>query len=244
MKDKINPNMKVILECLKIADAPMGSWNLSEQLEKQGLRISTATVGRMLKSLEKMGLVKKDGVHGRRITTKGLQALSEKEMSQYLSHHQQNLESMVLNDRLEDYLMILQARRIIEQETARLAALNVDDTMLKEMEELIERQEELQKRGESIAIVDIEFHKRIAQASSNKVLESLYHLLFTYGQQSVAFERLRKNIGRQFSVAHRKILSALQQRDPDASAEAMKTHIDELIQDIEQYQMQKKKCKK
>ncbi|MGB4607371.1 MAG: winged-helix domain-containing protein, partial [Sedimentibacter sp.] len=61
-----------VLESLKASMGPMGSWNLVEKLEEKGYYISSATIGRILNSLEKRGYAKKDGNNGRIITQEGL----------------------------------------------------------------------------------------------------------------------------------------------------------------------------
>lgn len=48
-----------VLESLKASMGPMGSWNLVEKLEEKGYYISSATIGRILNSLEKRGYAKK-----------------------------------------------------------------------------------------------------------------------------------------------------------------------------------------
>ncbi len=49
----------IVLKILAESDQPMGSWNIVDEITDQGIDVSTATIGRVLKQLEKAGYLKK-----------------------------------------------------------------------------------------------------------------------------------------------------------------------------------------
>lgn len=232
---KLDHKELLVLETLKEAEQALGSWNLSERLEQKGVQVSSATIGRILSTLESAGYVKKDGVNGRLITTSGKRAILLEETSQYMSKHQATIENTVLASTLDEYMQILQARRAIERETARLAAMRISAKELKKLQSLLSRQDKLFAEGKSVATTDVDFHKVIAHASGNKILESLYYMLFPYGQQTVIFEQIRKQAGQTYTSGHHDILRALEQKSPELAEQAMLRHINQLIDDVERY---------
>ena len=232
---KLDQKGLLVLEALKESPQALGSWNLTEKLEQKGMQVSSATIGRILSSLETAGYVKKDGVNGRLITNSGKRALLLAETSMYMSEHQATIENTVLASTLDEYMQILQARRAIERETARLAARRITPKEVKKLKTLLAKQEQLFNQDKSVASTDVDFHKVIAHASGNKILESLYFMLFPYGQQTVIFEQIRKKTGRKYTSGHHDIMIAMEQHDPVMAEEAMLRHIDQLIDDVGRY---------
>ena len=235
MQKKLQEKEVAILESLKVAQGPMGSWNLVEKLEEKGQYVSSATIGRTLSSLERRGFVKKDGHNGRVITKNGLEALNNHEMFNYLNEQAQTLEQMISTTVLEDYIIVLQARKAIERETARLAAENITREELAAIKSILDEQRERHRTGESVASSDISFHRAIAKASRNKVLETLYLMLFSYGQQTTIFEHVRKQVNAIYMTSHEEIYQALKKHDSELAEKCMIKHIDSLIEDVTKY---------
>ena len=127
------------------------------------------------------------------------------------------------------------ARKAIERETVRLAADSISEARLQRLESIIMEQEAKAQRGESIAEVDIAFHREIAEASTNSALAALYGILAMMGQQSELFEFMRKQVGRTYRTAHRSILDALKAHDPDKAEHCIIGHMDGLIEDVKKY---------
>ncbi|NLJ47510.1 MAG: FadR family transcriptional regulator, partial [Treponema sp.] len=91
------------------------------------------------------------------------------------------------------------------------------------------------RRGESIADIDIAFHRGIATASRNSALLALYGILSTMGQQSELFEYVRSRVNAPYRPAHRAILDAICSHDPDEAERNMIRHMDALIEDVTKY---------
>lgn len=235
MQNRLQEKEIAVLETLKESQIPMGSWNLVEKLEEKGCYISSSTIGRILSSLERKGYAMKDGNNGRVITEKGLEALRNSKIMDHISQQTQNLEQIISMNVLDDYINVLQARKAIERETARLAAENITSEELSAIHGILEEQSMKHKAGESVADSDISFHRAIAHASRNKVLETLYLMLFSYGQQTTIFEHIRKQVNAVYMTSHMQIYEALKNHDSALAEQCMIKHIDSLIEDVTKY---------
>lgn len=226
------------LEVLKIIEEenkPIGTWAIENKLRDLNIEVSTATVGRMLSKLESNDYLEKYKNEGRIITSEGRLAIKRAETIKIINYHQDKLNAIISTEILENFVMIIQARRAIEKETCRLATKYITKDELDKLENVIEIQERKSKNGESIADEDIEFHRTIAKASRNTILESLYNIVSTFKQQSNIFENLRKQINSPYTASHRKIYDAIKNNDEEAAASLMSEHMDNLLEDVLTY---------
>jgi len=224
-----------ILEIVSSSEEPLGSWNLVDLLEDKGISVSPATIGRILNRLENLGFLKKQGVKGRLITPKGEEAIRLAQKLKTADRYQKQLKEIINTDLLHDYLMVLEARKAIEKATARLAAVNATKEDLDLMNSILYKQESNYKAHKSGAEVDISFHKAIAKASCNKVLEILYSIIALSGQQSKLFEHIREQVRAPYTYSHRAILRAIEDHDPEEAEHCIEDHINCLIEDVNTY---------
>lgn len=232
MKQRLDNKELMILQSISSSKTPIGSWYLVEDLEKKGIKIGSATIGRILVRLEKLGYLEKVSFKGRKITPKGLDTLAEAETIQKIDYHKQKLDTMITTEVLENFIMVLEARKAIERETVRLAARNISDKEIETLEAILEQQEGDYSKGISIAQDDIDFHRTIAKASRNLVFEALYNIISTYNQQSELFEKIRHQVKTTYNVSHRKIFHAIRQHDETAAEHYMVEHLQNLIKDV------------
>ena len=225
----------LILNILKDLNGPIGSGNLTGILEDLGVNISPASIGRILSSLERNGLLEKDRNKGRMITQKGFRAMREAQNRKQVDNLRKELDTMLTGRTLQNFLMILQARKIIESATVRLAAENISEEELAELRNVLDEREEHIQKSESVSGADVEFHTLISRASGNKVLSLIYQIISRLGQQSELFEYMRKQASGPYLSHHRNIYEALLAKDPDLAENFLKSHIDELIQEVQKY---------
>ncbi len=235
MKQPLDERELIVLECIRDSSEPLGSWSLVEHLEDRGYRVSSASIGRILYRLEQRGYVKGQGNRGRIITKAGVTAIGKTKAFNSMDSHRKDLENLINSKVLEDFIMVLQARKAIERETARLAAESITEAGKRELHAILEEQEVKARRGESIAEIDIAFHRGIAHASRNPALLALYGILSTMGQQSELFEFVRSRVNAPYRPAHRSILEAICSHDPDEAEKNMIRHMDALIEDVTKY---------
>ncbi len=224
---------QVILQILN-TDQPIGSGTLGAKLQENGVEVSEATAGRILRDLDLRGLTEKVGYRGRTITSKGKKHLEElKKLNQKQQVSQKFTEVLKSNNK-KDLIDILIARRGIERETAQLAAKNATEEQLKEISSVIEKHDmhPFDRVGRDS---DVRFHSLIAEASGNPVLKTALELLRQEGQLSPVLAYIRKNVGSQVVKDHKKLFMALKSRDSKAAETAMIEHIENLIEDVKMY---------
>jgi len=224
-----------ILKIIEEANKPIGTWAVENKLREDNVDVSTATVGRILSKLENSEFLEKQKNIGRIITSEGKLAIKRAETIKIINFHQDKLNEIISTEILENFVMIIQARRAIEKETTRLATRYITQDELDKLEEVIQRQEQKSKSGESIADEDIEFHRTIAKASRNSILESLYNIVSTFKQQSNIFENLRRQINSPYNASHKKIYDAIKNNDEEEAERLMSEHMDNLMEDVLTY---------
>lgn len=224
-----------ILEILSDSSEPIGSWNLVELLEGRGVSVSPATIGRTLNRLESLGYLEKEKFKGRVITPKGVEAIRLSQELRERNYYKEQLDAIINTNVLQNFLMVLEARKAIERSTVRLAAERANEADVRYMDEILERQKALRDKGCSIADEDRAFHKAIAAASGNKALEILYAIISMSGQQSRLFEHLRKKVASPCVTGHLRILEAIRDHKPDRAEICMVEHLDGLIEDVNTY---------
>jgi GntR family transcriptional repressor for pyruvate dehydrogenase complex len=132
---------------------------------------------------------------------------------------------------------ILEARRLIESETAVLAAARITDKQLKELEQALEVMNAEDKESTVSEQADKRFHCIIAEASGNSALAATVDWLWELRIKSelgALFHKRVREMGVHPSVdEHRRIYNALSRRDPEQAKRAMLDHIAHSIQDGE-----------
>ena len=125
-----------------------------------------------------------------------------------------------VDGRLLDGLLGL--RRLVEAETARLAARNRTSDDLGELRQILAREDEVDERDVNALVdVDFDFHHCVALASGNPI----------YPMFVKSFEAAAKNLAGQFFAVkaaavtvfgfHRNLVEAVASRDEDRSAQLM-----------------------
>lgn len=224
-----------ILSIMEEQAEPLGSGLLSQLLTARGFEVSEATVGRILSKMDRKELTKKLGFQGRVITDLGRQKLEQGRSFQHRLTYGNRFIETLESRKKEDLIDILVARRAIERELARLAALFATDSEIRLMESVLLEQEQFTAQKQMTAEQDVKFHKLIALAAKNKVLAAAMDLIRHDGQLSPILEYIRTQVGGKLVVGHGQILKAIKEHDPDGAEEAMVEHIESLIADVRKY---------
>ncbi|MFZ5753871.1 MAG: FCD domain-containing protein [Bacillota bacterium] len=218
------------------SESPVGSGYLSRELKTYGWDVSEATAGRILAQLDNLGYTTKVGYQGRTLTALGHAKLKELEDKKLRAD--QGLEFFrVLESRTKEELIdILVARRAIERELARLAAIHATDEEIKELWHIQRLQKERVAHWKGgAAEQDVAFHRIIARASRNKVLQGAMELIRQDGQLAPVLEYIRKEVHSVVSADHAKIVTAIEAHNPDLAEQYMQEHIENLIKDVNKY---------
>ena len=221
------------LSSLKDLAEPAGAGSLRRSLEAKGYTIAEATAGRLLRDLDELGFTEKQSNQGRRLSENGEKRLRElkerKWQGQWTEDFMGTLEKCD-KSRLVD---LLAARCPVETEVVKLAAVNATEKEIEELRSVVEEQERLAQKGEKIAGLDTRFHRILAKASHNPILESLVVLLRKKQEYAQEFEFIRPMSGQLFNNEHRKILEAIEMRDQDMAVLSMKRHLESLMKMLE-----------
>jgi GntR family transcriptional regulator, transcriptional repressor for pyruvate dehydrogenase complex len=187
----------------------------SERELAETLGVSRSSIRDAIRSLELMGMVEPRqgaGTIVREITSNTI----ANPLANALKH--------------KDELMgeLLDFRLMLEPSLASRAATHASVEEVSEMEDILERQAEKLRMGESTIAEDSEFHYGVALASGNsvvlKVLDILMDMLRETRERSLQVEgRPQKSL-----TGHRRILAAIKRHDAEAAKAAMRRHIEDV----------------
>jgi DNA-binding FadR family transcriptional regulator len=126
---------------------------------------------------------------------------------------------------------LVELREILEPEIAALAAARCEEIHLAMMREAIAVMDRERTDGEAFIEADLDFHLALAEAAANPLILSLIDSIC---------ELLREQRMRIFYVEggpergqfhHKRILEAVEQRNPERAREAMRAHLQQVRED-------------
>jgi DNA-binding GntR family transcriptional regulator len=150
-----------------------------------------------------------------------------------------NLGARVITLSYEQLIEIFQVREALEGMAARLAAQNMSETEIEELQALLKEHGNEIKEQHGQAYFqqqgDLDFHYRIVQGSKNQQLigllcNDLYHLLRMYRFQF----GMRSKRSQQAYEEHHYLLNAIVSRDPEMAELLMRQHIRSSRRNVEQ----------
>ncbi len=138
--------------------------------------------------------------------------------------------SLLLPDHVVRLEQLMEARLTIEPEIARLAGLRASAEQIEALSDALRAMAQADSQ-EAAVVADIDFHRQLAQASGNEVLALMLESLSELGRES---RRLTiGNVGKERAIEHHAaILKAVAEKQPDAAAQAMRTHVQVAIEDL------------
>lgn len=128
---------------------------------------------------------------------------------------------------------LVEVREILEPEIAALAATRATEENIAIMQDAIDAMDESIDDPETYIEADLDFHLALAQGSDNilipVLIDTLVELLREHRQQAarVAGALIRGQ------PHHKKIIEAIENRDPDSARSAMRAHLEQIRYDIE-----------
>jgi GntR family L-lactate dehydrogenase operon transcriptional regulator len=214
---------------------PIGCWRIRGALQAVDIIASEATAGRLLRGLDLQGLTQAVGSRGRVLTPKGRRYLVALERSRRYHSCHTDLLRAVRAETIEDVCELLIARRAVEGETARLAALGATKREVREIERAVHQHiEETHRRGVSIEY-NRAFHGLIAQASGSRILRAVINVLMQEEYLQKIQTLIQHAVGKAVPEDHLVILRAIRDRQPDRAAKAMRAHIERVLRVVQDY---------
>jgi GntR family L-lactate dehydrogenase operon transcriptional regulator len=224
-----------ILAIFERQEQPIGSGALSMMLKEIDFPLSEASVGRLLGEMDRKGWTEKLGYQGRVLTDAGKRRLQELRIrKKRIFYSTRLLNSLNVEDK-ENLIHVLEARRAIERELARLAALNAGDEEIELIKKSYLDQARQTAQGKISSNQDLDFHRAIASAARNKVLAAALDVIQQDGQVAPVLEYIRSKVGGNLVVEHKQILDAISNKDPEEAERRMIEHIESVIADVEKY---------
>lgn len=128
---------------------------------------------------------------------------------------------------------VLEVRRALEVESARLAATARTDEDLDELREALRVRDEAvhQRDREDMVVKDSSFHLRLVEASHNPVLVELYRGISEAVRSSIA-STVDLDAPRGKVVSHTDLLDAVVEGDPDRAAREAGGFLEELLDQV------------
>ena len=120
---------------------------------------------------------------------------------------------------------IVEARLIFEPEAARLAAQRAEPNDLEEMKQVIAKMSNAVELGELPTSFDLKFHKLIARAARNPILEMLSDSMLEVASQVITGLHPSRDVLRHVVRRHREVFEAVRKRDGDLAFSVMSKHI-------------------
>jgi len=134
---------------------------------------------------------------------------------------------------------LLQSRLVLEVSIVEFAAKNIKLSELRQLKNIIQRQENSFGDSEQFETLDREFHLCIAEATQNRMLIDTANRLWNIVRtENILWQQLNKKylhdtpLKESWLAEHRKIFAALQKRDPMLAREAMIEHIEHSKQEL------------
>lgn len=131
---------------------------------------------------------------------------------------------------------LTEARRLFEGEAAALAATQISDECLAELETIIAEMDDENARKQQDWTADRRFHVTIARATRNTAIATVIENLLDMRHKSplcVYMLEQARRVGVQPRVSeHRRILVALSRHDSRAARNAMRDHLARVIEDV------------
>lgn len=218
------------------SESPVGSGYLSRELRNYGWEVSEATAGRILANYDNAGYTNRVGFQGRVLSLLGLEKLKELEDKKVRLNQGYEFFKILETKTPDELIDILVARKAIEREIARLAAKNATDEEIRELWQIQHLQKERISHAKGgAAEQDVAFHRVLAKASRNKVLEGAMNLIRQDAQLTPVLEYVRKEVHSEVSLDHANIAKAVEMHDADKAEKAMVDHIDNLMRDVKKY---------
>lgn len=199
---------------LQVGDRLPSERELAEHFE-----VSRTAVREAVKALQEKGLVAAHAGRGTFVTNGTSEAV------------RQSLGLMLRIDQAGGAAVLVEVREILEPEIAYLAAMRASHEHVAAMRAAVEGMDKSLNDIDDFIGGDLDFHLALAQATQNALILTLINPIVDLLQEQ------RKNIFRvkggpeRGQFHHKRILDAVERRDPEAAREAMRAHLEQVRED-------------
>jgi GntR family transcriptional repressor for pyruvate dehydrogenase complex len=132
-----------------------------------------------------------------------------------------------------DTAELFEVRRILEGESAALAATRRTQSDLRRMADAVEAMDEGLAAEAAFIAADLRFHLTLAEATRNRVVTHLMHAIRELLQRSLASSYHIPGSPERAIELHRLILEAIQAKHPEEARQRMQEHVSRVERDIQ-----------
>lgn len=181
--------------------------------------VSRTAVREAVKTLREKGLVEAYSGRGTFVTSGTSHSI------------RQSLDLMIRINPQEGSANLAELRLVLEPEIASLAAARIEEQLLSTMREAVAVMDRSLRDPDAYVEADLDFHLALAEAAGNSLILSLLDSIVGL---------LREQRSRIFNVDggpergqfhHKRILEAVLQGNPEAAREAMRAHLQQVLED-------------
>jgi len=204
-----------IVQAIKKGELKQGDRLPSMSHLAKKLNVGQSSIREALKQLQVMGLV--DVRHGKGIF------VSEVDIGSVLKD-----VSHLLILKRPDILYLMEARRIVEYGTVKLAAQRSSQEEIEELYQLTQRMQSELDDPENFIKDDLGFHLKLAEASKNPILPMFLNSIRSlFLQEQKAVVRL-PGAAKRASDYHMKICKAIKEHNAEKAAKVMMQHLTDI----------------
>jgi GntR family transcriptional regulator, transcriptional repressor for pyruvate dehydrogenase complex len=224
------------MQALRDATSPLGARQGRIALLADGFDISEATVSRMLRDFDNRGWTTSAGRKGRVLTAAGSRHAT---LTREQEHATRQVQQAIGVQTAQDLLNLLYARRTVERETARQAALSATGSDVAHLRELLAAQEECVAHDRPARTTSLDLHRAIAALAPNHIIRAMTELILAGRLERIEtiLDLVISSPTAEFDALeeHRAIVDAIEAGDPVTAERLMQDHMERLIDEAERY---------
>jgi GntR family transcriptional repressor for pyruvate dehydrogenase complex len=185
----------------------------------QQFGVSRTAVREAVKTLSEKGLVEAYAGRGTFITNGSTNSIRN------------TLDRMIRNGPLEGTVHLAEMREILEPEIAFLAAKRADQETISAMQESISVMDAARMDPEAFIEGDLDFHLALAEAAGNPLILSLIDSIVGLLREQRMRTYYTEGGPERGQYHHKRILEAIEHRDPQGARDAMRAHLRQVRED-------------
>lgn len=232
------PNPRsTLLVALANAEGPVGTRQARQWLSDSGYQMSESTMSRRLRDLDSEGLTVQVGAKGRILTPSGRTFVTDVLRN---GEREALLRRATKIRTAEDLVNLLKARRALEPEAVRDAAIRATELDIIQLRDQVSRHEErLAEGGPLPRDIALHFHRQVTALTRNPLLQAAIGIVLDESLDRIEATLdliLQSHHSHEESAAeHAQIVEALGQRDGGRAERLMRDHLSSLITEVEDY---------
>ena len=185
----------------------------------QQFGVSRTAVREAVKALREKGLVEAYSGRGTFVTNGTSQAIRH------------SLDLMTRINQEDGLTHLVEVREILEPEIAAMAATRMDRQQVANMREAVALMDRALKDADAYVEADLDFHLALAEAAQNPIILSLIDSIVGLLREQRARIFFVEGGPERGQFHHKRILQAVEQRDPEKSRDAMRAHLQQVRDD-------------